>query len=204
MSSVAFSRDGKMLASGSKDATIKLWDVTTGKEQATLKGHMDWVTSVAFSPNSKTLASGSRDRTIKLWNVATGKEQASLKGHTNVVFSVAFSPDGKTLASASWDKTVKLWDVATAKERATLKGHTRLVYSVAFSPDGKTLASGSLRQDDQAVGRGDRARSGPRSRDTRKRCVPWPSVPTAKRWPLEAMTTRSSYGTWLPPRSRPT
>ena len=83
--SVAFSPDGKTLASGSEDKTIKLWDVATGKEQATLKGHTDAVSSVAFSPDGKTLASGSEDKTIKLWDVATGKEQATLKGHTRGV-----------------------------------------------------------------------------------------------------------------------
>jgi WD40 repeat protein len=71
--SVAYSPDGKTLASGSIDQTIKLWDVATGKEQATLKGHTRYVASVAFSPDGKTLASGSEDRTIKLWDVTTGK-----------------------------------------------------------------------------------------------------------------------------------
>jgi RNA polymerase sigma factor (sigma-70 family) len=141
--SVAFSPDGKTLASGSEDGTSKLWEVATGKDRATLKGHTQAVYSVAFSPDCKTLASASMDGTIKLWEVATGKELATLKGHTNQVVSVAFSPDGKTLASGSWDKTIMLWDVATGKEQATLNGHTSYVYSVAFSPDGKTLASGS-------------------------------------------------------------
>jgi WD40 repeat protein len=72
--SVAFSPDGKTLASGSQNRTIKLWDVATGEEQATLKGHTDMVLSVAFSPDGKTLASGSMDKTIKLWDVATGKQ----------------------------------------------------------------------------------------------------------------------------------
>ncbi len=139
--SVAYSPDGKTLASGSYDNTIKFWDVKTGKERATLKGHTDAVNSVAYSPDGKTLASGSLDRTIKLWDVKTGKERATLKGHTSGVCSVAYSPDGKTLASCG--DNIKLWDVKTGKERATLKGHTAAVYSVAYSPGGKTLASGS-------------------------------------------------------------
>ncbi len=140
--SVAFSGDGKTLASGSYDKTIKLWDVATAKERSTLEGHSGGVQSVAYSPDSKTLASGG-DRTIKLWDAATGKLRATLNGHTGTILSVAYSPDGKTLASASGDKTIKLWDAATGQERATLEGHTNFVYSVAFSPDGKTLASAS-------------------------------------------------------------
>ena len=96
--SVAFSPDGKTVASGSADQSIKLWDVAGGKNTATLKGHTDFVQSVAFSPDGKTLASGSRDKTVNLWDVASGKTTATLKGHTDRVWSVAFSPDGKTLA----------------------------------------------------------------------------------------------------------
>src|SRR5947209_5077881 len=95
---VAFSPDGKTLASASQDNTIKLWGVKTGEEHAILKGHTSVVSSVAYSPDGKTLASASRDKTIKLWDVQTGKEQTTLKGHTNIVFAVAYSPDGKTLA----------------------------------------------------------------------------------------------------------
>ena len=91
-----------MLASGSSDKTVKLWDVASGRELRTLSGHTDDVISVAFSPDGKVLASGSRDNTIKLWDVASGRELRTLSGHTNTVLSVAFSPDGKLLASGSW------------------------------------------------------------------------------------------------------
>ncbi|MCZ8026033.1 MAG: hypothetical protein O9332_11605, partial [Microcystis sp. LE19-10.1B] len=141
--SVSFSSDGKTLATGSEDKTIKLWNVETGQEIRTLKGHDWFVNSVSFSPDGKTLVSGSGDNTIKLWNVETGQEIRTLKGHDSAVYSVNFSPDGKTLVSGSEDKTIKLWNVETGQEIRTLKGHDSTVISVNFSPDGKTLVSGS-------------------------------------------------------------
>ena len=150
VTSVAFSSDGTMLASGSEDETVKLWAVATHTNIATLRGHTDGVWSVAFSPDGKMLASGAgdpiihfpADNTIKLWDVETNTNIATLEGHEGRIASVAFSPDGKTLASGSEDETVKLWDVETNTNTATLEGHTDKVTSVAFSPDGKILASG--------------------------------------------------------------
>ena len=143
VSSVAFSPDGKRLASGSRDNTIRLWDVASGRSLLELKGHSDFVNSVAFSPDSKRLASGSGDQTIRLWDVASGRSLLELIGHSASVNSVAFSPDGKRLASGSRDQTIRLWDVASGRSLRELKGHSDSVYSVAFSPDGKRLASGS-------------------------------------------------------------
>ncbi|MEG4200296.1 WD40 domain-containing protein [Microcoleus sp. Pol12A5] len=139
--SVAFSRDGKTLASASGDNTIKLWNLQTEKPIATLTGHSNPVSSVAISPDGTTLASASDDHTIKLWNPQTGKPIATLTGHSNPVISVAISPDGKTLASGSADKTIKLWNLQTQKPIKTLTEHSSTVNGVAFSPDGLTLAS---------------------------------------------------------------
>ena len=140
VSAVAFSPDGKTLATGSFDNTVKLWD--TSSCIATLEGHLASVSAVAFSPDGRTLATSSLDSTVKLWDIGSGKELETL-GQPQPVRVVAFSPDGKTFATGGDDHTVKLWDTASRKEFATLPGHSKSVSWLAFSPDGKTLATAS-------------------------------------------------------------
>jgi serine/threonine protein kinase len=144
---IAISPDGQLIASGSNDNNIKLWQLTTGKLLRNFNrwfsGHSSMVDSLAFSPDGQLLASGSWDDTIKLWQVNTGKQISTLTGHSNWVNSVAFSPEGQMLASGSADNSIKLWQIKTGRQISTLTGHSDLVGSVAFSQDGEILASGS-------------------------------------------------------------
>jgi WD40 repeat protein len=140
--SLAFSPDGKFLATGDANGGIRLWQVSDGQHLLTCQGHTGWVRSVTFSPDGQRLASGSDDQTMRIWDVRDGKCLRTLQGHTNTAQSVAFSPDGQKLASGSADYTVKIWDTRDGKCLRTLQGHTNWVCSVAFSPDGQKLASG--------------------------------------------------------------
>ncbi|KAL2782616.1 WD40-repeat-containing domain protein [Aspergillus keveii] len=125
-----------MVASGSADCTIKLWDAKTSLEVHTLEGHSNLVNSVAFLADSLTVASGSADCTIKLWDAKTGLEVRTLEGHSGSVQSVAFSADSLTVASGSYDRMIKLWDAKTGLEVRTLQCHRNWVRAVAFSADG--------------------------------------------------------------------
>ena len=142
--SVAFSPNGRTLATGSTDETAGLWEVATGKEIAVLRGHEGHVNSVAFSPDGRMLATGAADNTARLWELATGKEIIAFRGHEETVASVAFSPDGRSVVTGSEDMTARLWEVATGKEVAVLRGHMRRVSSVVFSPDGRLILTGSI------------------------------------------------------------
>ena len=145
--SIAFSPDGKTLASGSFDNTIRLWDMSTGTHKRTLTGHTEGVSSISFSPDGQILASGSLDRTIRLWDVGIGQHKKTFIG-PNLIWSVSFNPDGQILASGSLYNTISLWDAVTGQHKKTLIGHIGGVSSVTFSPDGQMLASGS---DDKTI-----------------------------------------------------
>ena len=138
--SVAYSPDGKNLATASGDKTVKLWDLN-GTELNTLEGHSDVIHSVVYSPDGKTLATASEDNTVKLWSL-DGTELHTLEGHSNAVNSVTYSPDSQTIVTASSDKTVKLWSLG-GTELHTLEGHSDTVWSVAYSPDGQAIATAS-------------------------------------------------------------
>jgi WD40 repeat protein len=140
---IAWSPDGRMLASPSADMKIRLWDAETGGCFRTLKGHAREVTSVAFDPTGGTLVSGSNDTTVNLWEAASGRLLRTLEGHEGDVESVAFDPAGLQVASGSDDNTVKLWEAASGRLLRTLEGHQGDVASVAFDPTGRQVASGS-------------------------------------------------------------
>lgn len=145
VTSVAWSPDGKWLASCSNDKTIRLWDATTGALMRILEGHSDSICSVAWSPDSRWLASGSYDGTIRIWNPITDALPNILADHTDCVTSVAWSPDGRWLASGSTDETVRLWQIGVGIKQKVLKSLTNnsSIRHVAWSPDGKWFASGS-------------------------------------------------------------
>ncbi len=138
---VAYSPDGKWLATGDFDNCLKLRDPRTGETKRVLKGHTGSVNALAFSGDSKKILTASLDRTLKLWGVEKGDVIRTFDGHKDWALTVALSRDGKTAVSGSKDQTARIWDVAAGTTLHTLKGHTSWVEGVALSPDGKRAAT---------------------------------------------------------------
>ncbi|KAK1064327.1 hypothetical protein LTR74_008804 [Friedmanniomyces endolithicus] len=147
---VAFLLDGMTVVSGSRDMTVRLWDIETGEEKQKLRGHTDVVLCVAVSSDSRTVASGSWDQTVRLWDARTGIQKQSFTGHSGAIYAIAFSADGKTIASGSRDMTIRLWDSMMSEETQKLEGpedsgpkFDSPVTAMCVSRDGQMIASGS-------------------------------------------------------------
>jgi WD40 repeat protein len=139
--SIAFSPDGRFLASGGYDNRIRLWDPSTGKEVRILEGHKSFINCIALSADGKWLASGSQDNGLRLWDTRTGKEKRRFLGHDRPIERLALSPDGKVLASSCHAGTLRLWDTRTGKQIRSLPidpGYR--VLAMRFSPDSKHFA----------------------------------------------------------------
>ncbi len=140
--SVAWSPDGKRLASAGLDKTVRVWDAITGVTLFTYHGHIDAVNNIAWSPDGKWLASAGNDRTVQVWDASTGSTRFARASHAAVVWSVAWSPDGKYLASAGTDGKIQIWDTGSGKALSTFSDQDPSnIESVAWSPDGKRLAA---------------------------------------------------------------
>lgn len=147
--SVAFSRDGQYILTGSRDDTARLWDAQTGQELRQFAGHLPGSRAggggagvrAVFSPDGKYVLTGGYDGIAKLWDVETGKELRVFSGHSDAIWGIAFSPDGKYVLTGSLDKTARLWDVKTGNSLRQFRGHTGQLREVAFSPDGKYIVT---------------------------------------------------------------
>ncbi|MDA3890394.1 MAG: caspase family protein [Salinivirgaceae bacterium] len=140
---IAYSTDGKYLASGGDDGTIIVYKTDTYGEIGRFSGLKDVPISVCFSHDGKKLAAGGKDNKVTIWDLASHNQLLILKGHKGAIVKIEYSPDDKLIATASYDKTIKLWNAQTGQLKSTLKGHTKEVNSLSFSPNGDKIASGS-------------------------------------------------------------
>lgn len=143
LDAVDFSPDSRIVASGGRDNSLRLWNAATGENLFTINGHENWVTSVAFNADGTLLASGSRDNSVRLWNARTGQMVGVLGHHRGDVTALAFTPDGSILASGGRDGAIKLWHLDSATAIYELDNYGGPVWDLSFSHDGTVLASGS-------------------------------------------------------------
>jgi WD40 repeat protein len=182
---VAFSGDGKAVASGDYDGMVYLWEAATGRRLHTLAGHGREVSGLAFSPDGTTLASASWDNSLRLWDVASGKARHDFRGHAGAVNAVAVAPDGRLAATAAGDCTVRLWAPATGHELRVLRGHTGWMYGVAVSAEGKVAScssDGTVRLWDAVTGREVRCLAAPGGRSVSVAFSPDGKVLAAASW----------------------
>ena len=149
LTTLAWSPNGKYIASASKDESVQVWEAATGHVLLKHQGHADRVNALAWSPDGSRIASAGgsfvrNQHIVQIWDANKDRSALTYHGHTDAVFSVAWSPDGTSVASASKDKTVQVWDAAIGNEFVTYKGHSAPVKTVSWSPDGASIASGSI------------------------------------------------------------
>ena len=144
VTAVDISPDRRRVVSGSRDNTLRVWNLVSGESLHTLEGHEDYVEAVAITPDGRQVVSGSVDKSLRVWDLASGECLRTLEGHTGGVTAVVITPDGRQVVSGSWDNTLRVWDLASGECLRTLEGHKLEVVAVAITPDGRQVISGSL------------------------------------------------------------
>ena len=133
---VAWSPDGKRIASAGADRVIRVHDIASGKEELTIEDHADFVMGLAFSPDGKKLASASRDKTAKVFDATTGDSLVTFNGHGDTVYDVSFTPDGKQVITSGADKQVRIWNEGDAKEVRKIGGFGGDIFRIEVTKDG--------------------------------------------------------------------